>query len=211
MLKQLKKFFRTTLIGGLVVILPITIFVVLAKLIFDFIRTFVEPITRIIDFGTITNRLLIDLIALAIIIGFCFFVGLFVQTRTGKILINYLDSQLLDRLPFYSTIKETVQQFTGAKKIPFSRVVMVNVFNTGTKMLGFISDEHADKKYTIFVPTGPNPTNGFIFIVDEDQLEFTDIKPEEAMRTIIAVGTGASKLFEGKQIKDTESELADSE
>ena len=102
----------------------------------------------------------------------------------------------------YGTIKETVQQFTGAKRMPFSQVVLVDVFSNETRMLGFVTDEHGGDRYTIFVPTGPNPTNGFIFNVSKEQLEFLDIKPDEAMRTIIGVGTGASTLF----YKNTQNE-----
>lgn len=192
---RIRRFLRTTFIGGIVVILPISIFFFLIKLVFDFFRNLVEPIAKYINFSNLTNDVLRDLIALFILIAFCFFVGLIVQTRSGKWVFNSLDHMLLNRLPFYSTIKETILQFTGANKTPFSQVVLVDVFNSGTKMIGFVSDEHKDGSYTLFVPTGPNPTNGFIFYVSPEQVELVDIKPEEAMRTIIGVGAGASKLF----------------
>ncbi|MCB0618202.1 MAG: DUF502 domain-containing protein [Saprospiraceae bacterium] len=195
MLKRVNNFFRTTLIGGMLVLLPITIFVWLVKLIFDFILRIIRPLTNILDFGQITNELLLSLIAIGIIILFCFLVGLFVRTRSGKAIFGYFDRELLNRLPFYNTIKETVQQFTGAKKGPFSQVILVDAFGNGTRMLGFISAEHADKRYTVFVPTTPNPTNGFLFNVEESQIEFLDVGTEEAMRVIIGVGTGAGSLF----------------
>lgn len=193
--RQIRKFLRTTFIGGVLVILPISIFIFLIKIVFDFIRNLVEPIAKWINFGDFTNAFLSDLIAFSILVAFCFIVGLTVQTRSGKWLFNSLDNMLLNRLPFYSTIKETVQQFSGANKVPFSQVVLVDVFNSGTRMIGFVSDEHENGNYTLFVPTGPNPTNGFIFYVKPEQVEMVDIKPEEAMRTIIGVGAGASKII----------------
>jgi uncharacterized membrane protein len=62
-------------------------------------------------------------------------------------------------------------------------------------MTGFITDEIQDNYYTVFVPTGPNPTNGFIFHVPPERIEFLDVKTEEAMRSIIAVGSGSSKFI----------------
>ena len=79
--------------------------------------------------------------------------------------------------------------------MPFSEVVEVDIFNNGTRMIGFISDEMSDGRYSVFVPTGPNPTNGFIFLVDKAQLHFVDVAPEEAMRTVVGVGTGAKEHF----------------
>ena len=51
-------------------------------------------------------------------------------------------------------------------------------------------------------------TNGFIFHVKKEQLEFVDTRPEEAMRTIIGVGTGSEVLFykKNQEVKKEEEE-----
>jgi len=192
-MKRLKGFLRTTFIGGAIVVLPVTIFILLVKLVFDFLRAIIAPISDIIKIPFITSDALIDLITLGAIIIFFFLVGLFVQTRLGRGIVGLVEAEFLSRLPFYGTIKETVLQFTGAKRMPFSQVVVVDVM--GAKMYGFIADEHSNGKYTIFVPTAPNPTNGFLFYMDPEQVTLVDVKPEDAIRMIIAIGTGASKLF----------------
>lgn len=195
-MKRLNHFVRTTLLGGAVVVLPVTIFILLAKLIFDTIRALIDPISSILPFRSISSDILLDLIALGLIIAFFFLMGLFVQTRLGQGLISLIESELLHRLPFYGAIKETVLQFTGAKRMPFSQVVIVRPYGPeGSKMFGFVADEHQNGMYTIFVPTAPNPTNGFIFYVEARDVELVDVKPEEAIRMIIGIGTGASRLF----------------
>lgn len=193
-MKRITSFLRTTLFGGIVVVLPLTIFILLAKLVFDFLRSIIAPISSLIKLPFITNELLTDLITLVMIIAF-FLVGLFVRTRLGKGIVSLVEGELFSRLPFYGTIKETVLQFTGAKKMPFSQVVIVEPYGNSTKMFGFVADEHENGKYTIFVPTAPNPTNGFIFYMESSQVQLVDIRPEDAIRMIIAIGTGASKLI----------------
>lgn len=195
-MKRLNHFVRTTLLGGAVVVLPVTIFILLAKLIFDTIRALIDPISSILPFPSISSDILLDLIALGLIIAFFFLMGLFVQTSLGQGLIALIERELLHRLPFYGAIKETVLQFTGAKRMPFSQVVIVRPYGPeGSKMFGFVADEHQNGMYTIFVPTAPNPTNGFIFYVEARDVELVDVKPEEAIRMIIGIGTGASKMF----------------
>ena len=100
----------------------------------------------------------------------------------------------MERLPFYSTIRGTVQQVFADKGSSFSKVVLIDVFEV--KMTGFVTSETEDGMYTVFVPTAPNPTNGFIFHTTADKLTFLDIRPEDAMRTVIGVGTGSDILFE---------------
>jgi uncharacterized membrane protein len=194
-MKRLRNFLRTTFIGGAIVVLPLTILILLAKLIFDTLRAIVAPISRIMDFAFITNDVVIDLITIALVIVFFFLVGLFVKTRLGNAVFSMAEEEFLNRLPFYGTIKETVLQFTGAKKMPFSQVVLVEPFGNNTKMYGFVADEHDNGKITVFVPTAPNPTNGFVFYLESNQVQFVDVKPEDAIRMIISIGTGASKLF----------------
>ncbi len=189
---RMRKFSETSLIGGLLVLLPITIFVVLVRFVLKLLTQFIEPIAKL--FSSVELPLtLINAISLAIVIAFCFVVGLFVRTQSGDAIINYLNKNYLSKLPFYTTIQETVKQVFGRKEDSFSKVVLVEVM--GTLMTGFVTDENKQGIYTVFVPTAPNPTNGFIFHMTEDKLTFLDIRPEDAMRTVIGVGTGSNILF----------------
>jgi len=98
-------------------------------------------------------------------------------------------------------VYETVYQFAGVKDLPFSEVVLIDPFNTGTLMTGFVTDKtemSEDGIYTVFVPTAPNPTNGNIYHVKYDAIRFLDIGPQDAMRTIVGMGTGSKALINAK-------------
>ncbi|NJL76728.1 MAG: hypothetical protein HC892_18610 [Saprospiraceae bacterium] len=99
MLVSIRKFLMTTLLGGLLVLLPITIFVVLVRLVFRLVTNAIQPVAMLFS-GSALSSTLASILALAIIIGFCFFVGLFVRTRFGRAIIHYLNKQILARLPF---------------------------------------------------------------------------------------------------------------
>lgn len=193
--RRLRNFFKTTVIGGMLVVLPITVFAFLINFLFQTITNLLEPIRNLIDIPFIKAEWLINLIALGSVIAAFFVIGLIVQTSFGQKFIRSLEERFLGPLPFYNIIRETIQQFFGKNKMPFSEVVSVDVYGNDTRMIGFISDVLDKNRFAIFVPTGPNPTNGFIFIVTGDQLEHLNVRPEEAMRTIIGVGTGSSELL----------------
>ncbi|MCB0129931.1 MAG: DUF502 domain-containing protein [Caldilineaceae bacterium] len=195
---RLRNFLLTTFIGGFVVLLPLAIFIILLKLLIDIVVGLLSPMTNFMnnELNLAIPEYLTLAIAIALIIIFCFMIGLTVRTQIGHRSFSHFERQYLLKLPLYGTIKETVQQFTGAKKMPFSDVVLVDVFGNGTRMTGFITDEHSSGNFTVFVPTGPNPTNGFIFHVKADQLERLDTaKTDDALRSIIAVGVGSSNIM----------------
>ena len=104
----------------------------------------------------------------------------------------------------YNIIKETVQQFSGQKEMPFRKVVLVDPFNTGAKMTGFITDE-TDGIYTVFVPTAPNPTNGFVFHMPANQVELLNVETDKALRSIIAIGVGSQDVLNAPRKSNTQS------
>ena len=194
--KRLRQFFLTTILGGVVVMLPIALLIVLVRFIWNFISNLLSPMRRLIDLPEVTATWVIDLISLGIVVTIFFLVGLFVRTRMGKEFFKSFESIWLEPIPFYKLIRDTIQQLFGNQKMPFSQVVLVKVFSSDTLMTGFVTEESSKEYITVFVPTGPNPTNGFIFHVKKEQLIYVDTKPEDAMRTVIGVGTGSSILFD---------------
>ncbi len=196
--------------GGVLVILPVAITIFVLNWLFRLVMRLLRPLTdwliRLIPetFPVSTHLLeyILPLLSIVVIIILAFFLGLLVRTGAGNALISWLDDILLSRIPFYSLIRDTVNSLIGTKQAPFSRVALVDVYGNATRMTGFITNENEVHGYfTVFVPTGPNPTSGNIFHVKEEQLEFLDIGVDDAMRTIISCGTGASDLFESSQKK----------
>lgn len=199
-MNRFKSFVTNTFIGGLVVILPVLIFWYLINWIVSFLGNLLEPIASLFPIVSSYPNLA-KVIAFLIAIAFCFFLGLFVRTTLGNDLFNWVEEIALSRLPFYSTIKDTVKQFVGTDNMPFSKVVLVKPYGGAAKMIGFVTSRLEDGTYTIFVPTAPNPTSGFVIFVKEDDLEHLDITVEEAMRTNIGLGRGAEQVLKFKENK----------
>ena len=198
LLARIRGYILTTILGGIVVILPITLSYIAIRFLWNQTQNFTGPVKKLIDVTTDDSwaSWVVDLTAVGIMLSAFFLLGLFVETNFGKEFWNNLDKHLLSKLPLYTVLRDTVRQFLGnTDKMPFSEVVEVDVYNNGTRMIGFVSDRLQDGRYSIFVPTGPNPTNGFIFLVEPHQVEFSKVKPEEAMRIVVGVGTGAGELF----------------
>ncbi len=62
-----------------------------------------------------------------------------------------------------------------------------------------VTARHEDGRLTVFVPTGPNPTSGFVYHVAEDLVEtFPDVRVDQMMKTVVACGAGSAQLFRGR-------------
>lgn len=201
-MNKFKEFIKSTLIGGLLVVLPLGILLAIVAWLFSQVRKAITPLTRIVMEKSPMQELVAALLVITVIIAACFAIGILVRTRLGKWLFHTLETYILKKAPGYSLIKETVFQFLGTKKSPFSSVALVRLYGNDTLVSAFVTDTHENGTCTVFVPTGPNPTSGNIFHVPATCVFPVDIPVEDAMRSIISCGAGSAKLIESmKKLK----------
>ncbi len=195
-MRAFRNFIKTTLIGGVIVLLPITIVAVVFLWIWGKLTGLVGPLANEIAERGRFQQTLAEMMALAILLGVCFLVGLAVRTAVGRFLHQSLEKRVLRFAPGYSLIKETALQFLGRKKSPFSTVAVARLFNSDTLVTAFVTEEHESGLMTLFVPTGPNPTSGLVYHVPAKDVVILDVRVEEAMRTIIGCGAGSSHVLQ---------------
>ena len=194
-MNRIKQFFISTILGGLLVILPVALFLFIMNWVFGIVRAAIAPLTNVLLESTELPGIVADVIVVVALILLCFVVGMVLRTRIGKWVYSLLETKLLKKAPGYSIIKETVAQFIGNKKSPFSATALVQIFGNDTMVSAFITDEHSDGSFTVFVPTGPNPTSGNIYHLPPRLVKKIDAPADEMMRSIISCGAGSSALL----------------
>ena len=194
---KLKGFLKTSLLGGVVVILPVAILAAVSLWVFNLVTGLIEPLTRFLIKDSQLNEYTAEVLVIILIIVSCFFVGVLVRTRLGSFFYRVIETRILKLAPGYSMIKDTVLQIFGSRKdSPFSSVAIAQIFGNDTRVTAFITDKHADGSYTLFVPTGPNPTSGLIYHLDGKYVHPVNIPVQDAMRSIISCGAGSAKLMQ---------------
>lgn len=195
-MSAMSRFIKTTLLGGLVVILPVTIILFVFRWLYLKITGWIQPLTNMVLTKTQLAEYLADFIVIGLILIFCFLVGVIVKTSVGRFIHGKLESTVLKFAPGYSLVKETLNQFLGRSKSPFSRVALVRIFENQSLATAFVTDRHNDGSYTVFIPTGPNPTSGQIYHLQKKFVHLVDVSIEDTMRSIISCGAGSSKLIQ---------------
>jgi uncharacterized membrane protein len=197
----MRRYVRTTLLGGIAAVLPLALVIIVFRWIIGLIEKYLSPIVDL--FNTDSELLLIAIyliLVAAILISF-FFIGVIIETRIGRFFRSVLERKYLMKIPGYKIARETVMQFFGKQKSFFSEVVLVDPFNAGTLMTGFITDDQGEI-ITVFVPTGPNPTSGNIYHIPKDKVFRTRAAVDHGMRSIISCGAGSSEIFREVDLKN---------
>lgn len=123
--------------------------------------------------------------------------GILVTNIIGNKLVDIWE-KLLNRIPFirsiYSAVKQVAQTLFKPTDTSFRKVVLVEYPRKGMHSIAFVTSEkftHAtfeEPMYTIFIPTTPNPTSGYIlFIPKEDAIELP-YSVEDALKMVISLG-----------------------
>lgn len=194
-MQRLKKFTKTTVLGGIVVLLPVFLTGFLLHWAFGVVTGLIEPLTRVLVIKARMNERLADVLVIVVLIGICFFVGLVVKTRLGRYIYRVVEKRILKVMPGYTLFRNTIKQFLGQKRSPFSRVALVQPFGNETLMTAFVTDEHPNGSFTVFAPSALNPTSGLIFHLQKQYVHLVDASVEGTMRSIISCGAGSCKLL----------------
>lgn len=204
-MEKIKDFVKTTFIGGLGVILPILILIIVFRMLFNLITKSIRPLTNLLGVGMFGKGILADVISIAVVILICFAVGVAVKNRTVKFYHEQVEEKLLSRVPGYKAIKGAMQYFKGGQERPFTSFALVKVYGRETLTYGFITESHSDGSYTVVVPQWPIPTQGDIFHVPGKDVFIMDVQVEEAMKFVIGGGAGSKELIEQYRKKHTKT------
>ena len=195
-MSNLFSFFKTTIIGGLVVIVPLAI---IAFIVGDAVNSLVatmKPLTQDYPFGAFTNAVIALLFVAAIIIAVCFTAGFLLSTLWGRATKQWLEKTLFERIPMYTTLRGLTQQFAGIEGADFP-VVEIDLYNTDNRVLGVLVDTLPDERRVVYVPSSPVVTVGQLHILPRARVTETDLSMSETIGCLSQMGVDANKLYNG--------------
>ena len=187
-MKALAEFTKTSLIGGVLVILPIYVSILLLLKTIAGVGALIAPVTAQLP-ATLQFR---QVIAMLIVILVCFLAGLVVRTGPGLRAKNAIERHLLDRIPGYALIRGLASRVAGRQEDETFAVALVEIEDA--LVPAFIVEEHYDGAYTVFVPSVPTPAAGAIYILPRERVHHVDISFAKAASVITKWGAGARDL-----------------
>jgi uncharacterized membrane protein len=180
---------RTQFGAGILVIVPIIITIMILVWLFGYIDNIAQPVANSLLGRTIPG------LGFALTVVIIYLTGVVATSVIGKRLIRYIES-LLARVPLfrylYTSIKQIMVSFTTSSETKFLQVVLVEFPKKGMRVLGFVTSESrvesGEKLLTVFIPTSPNPTSGYLEIVRENDIIRTNISIDDALKMVLSAG-----------------------
>ncbi|MFN0064992.1 MAG: DUF502 domain-containing protein [Chlamydiales bacterium] len=200
------KIFKKSFITGLVILLPIAVTVAIVSFFINFItKPFVGSIEHFFigtEFYAKYAGLIhftLQILFLVALFLFTVLLGFLARAVFFRWIISVYD-YLLHRIPIIKTVYKATQQVIrtifGSSSRSFKQVVMVPFPTHGAYCIGLISspapaycsEAIESNLISVFVPTTPNPTSGYLIMYREEEVINIDMKVEEAFKYIISCG-----------------------
>lgn len=200
MMKRLRSFVSITLVGGLLVILPIAIFLWLMEWLIGAVRDMIEPISHVLVTHTSLTEGIADALSVLLVLVCCILVGVFIKTGVGEWVHDQMDAWLTRLAPGYKTIREVVSQLLGGEgntSLLNGDVCRAYLMGraAGVSVTAIITARHSNGDVTVYAPTAPIPTSGFVYHLSAECVDLLPhVSVEEAMRTVIACGSGSQVI-----------------
>ena len=198
-LRRLIVHIERTLMAGLLVMLPISITLFVLKFIFDLLDPILDPAVDLLPGPEIAGAGLIALIILIYIVGL---VAAFVL---GRRLIA-VGHRVLEFIPgvkgIYGTTRSAVQLLSNGDngQRRYDGVVLIEFPRPGIRSIGLITsrmvDTEGEELLSVYVPTTPIPSSGFLVIAPASEVTVIDMSVEDAMSVIISGGLLSDRIFQ---------------
>ena len=192
---------RNNFLTGLAVIIPVFITAYLIWSTIGIVDGWVLPL--IPEKYAIDKFIGIDVKGIGVIIFLLFtvFIGSLTKGYFGRTILKSVES-LVDRMPvvrsIYNGIKQIAETVFSQSNNSFERACLVEYPRKGiwavafvsTKTKGEVSEKIGKNKelFSIFLPTTPNPTSGFLLFLPEKDIIFLDMTVEDAAKLVISAG-----------------------
>ena len=201
-------FFRNMIVTGVIVAVPIVLSLWVAWYLYSRLTgwglTLADSMGLMSGLPPFWRTQIIRVLALIAILAMLFFLGVLTKNTIGRKVIAKAQALLL-KVPLvnfiYSTCKQIGDTIMSSKKgNMFQQVVLFEYPRKGSYAIGFMTNENTPENseaarklgkgdlISVFMPTTPNPTSGFLMLIPRDECIMLDMSVSDAMRLIVSCG-----------------------
>ena len=192
-MKAAREFATSTVVGGVFVVVPAYLAIVLLLKGMQSVAGLVRPVAALLPDSLPAESVL----SLLLLLVFCFLVGMAVRTRTGRAVRERLEIVFFERLPGYGLLRSLTQRLAGDRGETAWKPALVAIEDA--LVPAFVIEELDDGRFTVFVPSIPTPLAGAVYVLDRERVHLVDVPFTQAVRTISRWGSGCKDLVAAMQ------------
>ena len=187
-MKHARELVTSTVIGGVFIVVPLYLAVLLLLKGMKSAAGLVRPIAVLLPDWLPAEQFF----SLLLVLVACFFVGAAVRTQAGRKAREKLERVFFERLPGYGLLRSLTQRLAEDGDETAWKPALVELEDALVPC--FIIEELDDGRLTVFVPSVPTPLAGAVYIMARERVHLLDVPFTQAIRSISRWGSGSKEL-----------------
>ncbi|MFL5339575.1 MAG: DUF502 domain-containing protein [Gemmataceae bacterium] len=196
------RFLKSTIFGGLGVLLPVIVLLALVGWAVDTAITAVRPVFEWLPDKSVHGVSLVALAAVGSLVAACFLAGLLAKTAIVRGLGDRAERLALS-VPGYALMKNVGASLVGAEGKHSIRTALIR-FEVSWQ-LGFLMETLADGRHVIFVPGVPRALVGTLHLVSADRVQLLTMSVPAALDNLGRLGVGLRDAWKNELVSGTEA------
>lgn len=198
-MKGILNLIKIMLQGGLLVLLPVLLFIMLLDQTIGLVVTLVTPIADLFPENSFARTQFPLILALILLLGASLLMGLAMRASLARRFGSLIERQTLSRMPMYTFVKTAITGLLGGDQATaFKPALMVS--DGHQREFIYVVEDHGNGDLTIFQPWAPTAFSGSVKIVSKEQVQPIDSPLMEVTKMLNHMGLGAHELLSGSKI-----------
>ena len=187
-MKHVSEFLVSSFVGGLVIIAPVYLSILLLLKAMKAVAGLVRPFAGLLPTWFPAEQVL----SLLFVLTICFLIGVAVRTTAGRAARERIEKSLFERIPGYALFRSLTQQLVGSPEEHVWKPALAEIEEA--LVPAFIIEELDDGRFTVFVPSAPTPLSGSVYILTPERVHPVDVPFTHAIASLSRWGSGSKEL-----------------
>jgi len=188
------KFFKSALVNGLVILLPVVLVFLAIKEILAMLVGIATPIADLFPAGTFDHVKETEIIAVLLIVGMAVILGILSKVKAGRVLGHGIEKYTLYKIPMYRMLKSLVGAFLNLESEgSFKPALLEN--DSGDMEPVYVIEDRGRPRVVVLVPWAPAAFAGSVKLVGRERIHYLDVTLDEFSLSLTHLGTGMSELL----------------
>ena len=193
------KFIMTTVIGGLVFLVPLMFLVFILGKAIGFMMIIAKPLADWLPVDTVGGVALANLIAILAVIVVSFVAGLIARHTMAGGFVKTLESKVLMNIPGYTMIKGIKSGFDATETDGMKPIAL----KLGSaERIALEIEKLPDGRSMVYIPSSPSPWSGITQILPADQITYVDVPVTKVLELTEKFGHGVDAILQNKREGD---------
>ena len=193
----MRKFILTTVLGGVLFLIPFVVVVALLGKGFMIMHAMAEKVHMFFPWDSVVGLPIVKVLTVLLLVGTCFISGLVAKSSWGRNIQNRIDDLLLQFVPGYAWIKGMTSSVNVEEADVLFKPVWIRFDDQ--YQVGFEVERCEGDLVAVFLPSAPDPRTGTLSYVTSDRVDYLTSSFYDVVKSFRKLGVDSAARISPQQ------------